>query len=340
MEALTLRKVSIGFGSDVGERPKYICGLCGQDIRSFDCPHFPLVRDAETGLLAFAWVKDAHLHEVSAVWAGATPGALIHVARAKHAAGLIPTEACDYLEELYQARIRGAVFRVEKEVALTEVTENEVVVEEAQEPDVVAEDVIESRADTEYECECIDCGHQMTTTEHCRDIECSECGGEMRRVERPGPGSSSVTDALGVVESQEMLLEADVEQESQQMLVASLREQLEVTSQERQSLTDELERLRPLAELGQQYQEDLIERAVQARVRAGLSGNLDAYREALASMSVEAVRGEIEAHESRVQAQFVAGRPTTHPVRQEAGTGDEPAPSRCGGPENYQVRRH
>lgn len=39
-----------------------------------------------------------------------------------------------------------------------------------------------------YECECIDCGYKMGSDEHCADIKCPKCGGEMRRVERPGPG--------------------------------------------------------------------------------------------------------------------------------------------------------
>lgn len=39
-----------------------------------------------------------------------------------------------------------------------------------------------------YTCECIDCGHKLETDEHCKDIKCPKCGGEMRRVERPGPG--------------------------------------------------------------------------------------------------------------------------------------------------------
>jgi len=41
-----------------------------------------------------------------------------------------------------------------------------------------------------YECECIECGHIEETSKHCKDIKCSECGGEMRRKERPGPGRS------------------------------------------------------------------------------------------------------------------------------------------------------
>jgi len=42
-----------------------------------------------------------------------------------------------------------------------------------------------------YECECLDCGYIMQTDQHCRDVKCPKCGGEMRRVERPGPGQRS-----------------------------------------------------------------------------------------------------------------------------------------------------
>ncbi len=46
----------------------------------------------------------------------------------------------------------------------------------------------EEYGEDEYVCECLDCGHIMETYEHCREIECPECGGEMRRSERPGIG--------------------------------------------------------------------------------------------------------------------------------------------------------
>ena len=39
-----------------------------------------------------------------------------------------------------------------------------------------------------YSCECLKCGHTMESKQHCRDIKCPECGGEMRRKERPGVG--------------------------------------------------------------------------------------------------------------------------------------------------------
>jgi len=43
----------------------------------------------------------------------------------------------------------------------------------------------------EFKCECIKCGYQMTSTKHCNDIKCPKCGGQMRRVGRPGPGQEA-----------------------------------------------------------------------------------------------------------------------------------------------------
>ena len=39
-----------------------------------------------------------------------------------------------------------------------------------------------------YNCECIACGHKLESEEHCANIKCPKCGGQMRRAERPGPG--------------------------------------------------------------------------------------------------------------------------------------------------------
>ena len=39
-----------------------------------------------------------------------------------------------------------------------------------------------------FTCECIECGHTMESEQHCADLKCPECGGQMRRKERPGPG--------------------------------------------------------------------------------------------------------------------------------------------------------
>jgi len=42
-----------------------------------------------------------------------------------------------------------------------------------------------------FECECIECGHKIKSEKHCKDLKCSECGGQMRRAGRPGPGQAS-----------------------------------------------------------------------------------------------------------------------------------------------------
>jgi len=46
-----------------------------------------------------------------------------------------------------------------------------------------------------YNCECLDCGHILKTSEHCNEVSCPECGGQMRRAERPGPGQRAAASS-------------------------------------------------------------------------------------------------------------------------------------------------
>jgi len=43
-------------------------------------------------------------------------------------------------------------------------------------------------------CECLDCGYKMISDNHCKDIKCPRCNGEMRRCDRPGVGKSIQKD--------------------------------------------------------------------------------------------------------------------------------------------------
>jgi len=45
-----------------------------------------------------------------------------------------------------------------------------------------------TKAEEKFLCECLECGHTIETEEHCIDLECPKCGGQMRRRERPGYG--------------------------------------------------------------------------------------------------------------------------------------------------------
>ena len=53
----------------------------------------------------------------------------------------------------------------------------------------------EAAKEDTFKCECIECGHKLTSKKHCSEIKCPECGGEMRREERPGPGKSEQSKA-------------------------------------------------------------------------------------------------------------------------------------------------
>jgi len=46
-----------------------------------------------------------------------------------------------------------------------------------------------------YQCECIECSYKMESDKHCNELKCPECGGQMRRAERPGPGQAEKMQA-------------------------------------------------------------------------------------------------------------------------------------------------
>ena len=66
------REVSVRFGGPLTECR---CDLCGNDVFSLECMHLPGMRF--DGVLATATVENAQLAEVSGVWSGSNPSALI-----------------------------------------------------------------------------------------------------------------------------------------------------------------------------------------------------------------------------------------------------------------------
>ena len=86
--------------------------------------------------------------------------------------------------------------------------------------EILKSDFIENTVEIEkveekakYDCECIDCGYKMTSDKHCKEIKCPECGGTMRRVERPGPGEDSkILETRKEVEESIEKNDADVEE--------------------------------------------------------------------------------------------------------------------------------
>jgi hypothetical protein len=103
------RDVSIGFYGG-----RFICSICGNDMMDWrNCSHWPgREYDVETEnddsskttrkVMATADVEDAHLAEVSSVYKGATPGAVILKAQRAAEAQELPVDVARFLEQRYR----------------------------------------------------------------------------------------------------------------------------------------------------------------------------------------------------------------------------------------------
>jgi len=61
---------------------------------------------------------------------------------------------------------------------------------------ILFEPASEKSEKASYTCECIECSHTVETNKHCKDLKCSECGGQMRRKGRPGPGQKNTEKVM------------------------------------------------------------------------------------------------------------------------------------------------
>jgi hypothetical protein len=111
-----VRDVSIGFYGG-----QFICSICGRDMLSdWDCWHYPgmqySVKDdsgkkTDEKVLCTADVEDAHLSEVSAVYDGATPGAVILKAQRDAQEGRIRPDLARQLETRYRIHLPDRTVR-------------------------------------------------------------------------------------------------------------------------------------------------------------------------------------------------------------------------------------
>jgi DNA-directed RNA polymerase subunit RPC12/RpoP len=118
----------------------------------------------------------------------------------------------------------------------------------------------EIKEESSFECECIECGHTVTSEQHCKDVKCEKCGGQMRRKDRPGPGTAedlnnkAIDDKTKDKERAEELkkLQEEKEKESAEIMdeikklqeeIAELKVKLESVEGEKSSLTTEKDEL-------------------------------------------------------------------------------------------------
>lgn len=112
MDAGVISDVSIGFKP--GEGFAMLCSECGEDIRTWDCYHLPGevipahlnsegVQQPERTVIG--WVHNARLSEVSAVYDGSTPSAMILKAQRGLAEGFCQPAAVIALERRYKIQV-------------------------------------------------------------------------------------------------------------------------------------------------------------------------------------------------------------------------------------------
>lgn len=112
-----------------------------------------------------------------------------------------------------------------------------------------------------FDCECVDCGHKMKSEKHCNDLKCPECGGQMRRAGRPGPGQK------GQEQNQEV---GKMGIELKDVTLEQLRQERPELATELESVATQAERTRTLeivkagqTEFAKMGMEPLIEEAIE-----------------------------------------------------------------------------
>lgn len=111
-----IRDVSIGFKA--GEGFRFTCSICRESIWSWDCEHllgkeYELATDTDDDptdgesrkVICTAWVENARLSEVSGVYDGATPEAMIVKATRELRAGRLSPDDKRFLEQAYRIHL-------------------------------------------------------------------------------------------------------------------------------------------------------------------------------------------------------------------------------------------
>jgi len=108
MKAALVRDVSVGFhGGDI------ICDICGNSFYDWrSCDHWPGVEytvgdEGDEKVTSTFTIDDASLSEVSGVYDGATPGAMIDRARWQVEKGVMSPRAAIFLERRYRINLPG-----------------------------------------------------------------------------------------------------------------------------------------------------------------------------------------------------------------------------------------
>lgn len=262
VETRTARDVSVGFHGG-----KWICDICGGDYFSYSsCSHYGGIHyeihheGGESELVVCTiGIDDAHLSEVSSVFDGATPGAMIRKAQAGVRDGQLKGEALAFLEQRYRTPLLS----------------------------------------TPNNWRGVDVPHKQT-------------GDGTGRASDENPAANG-RNSLG--DSTMKTVELDVAAIRTALGVGHEGNPIETADEALQLLREagqELNRLRPLADDGRAYRDDLVAQALAEGVRAQGEGfPQETYRALLADSSLDHIKQIRDQFAAQAAKQLPTGRQTT-----------------------------
>jgi hypothetical protein len=299
VKAGLVRDVSVGFYGG-----RFTCDLCKLDYFSWDCPHIAGVEyelneeeGSQKNIIATVAIHDAMLSEISAVYDGATPGAAILKAQQELEHGRLKESDRNLLESRYRVSLRDVnkIYapgrpergknKMEEDVNEMEEIEAESAPEDLQVELGAGPEGTAAEAVVELEAEDL----QLETAadldgEDTEDLD----AGEMARVRfvMAQAGAKDVRD-LG-----DMIVD----------------------------LRSEVERLRPLADLGTAYKADLIEQAIEEGIRAqGEIFPAETYRGMLEVATIDAIKTIRDQFRKTAGERFPGGR-VTEVIKEKEGS--------------------
>lgn len=287
-----IQDVSIGFYG--GE---FRCAICGRDMLwDWDCMHVPGLkyqRADKTGEdLAFAWVENAHLAEVSAVYDGATPGAAILKAQREAEEGRLTERG----RQLIEARYRVALPLQRVQVASSELRVAGGI-DGGGSPKTIA-------------------GAQAPATQDKKERVGMSIRDQVVWNGDEGALNRSALEGLlatheGWEVEQKRLQDALAAAQAEAARIQELEQRATSAEAARAQAQAEIDQLRPMARDGEQYRQDLVAQALAEGVRA-LGEHFDAgtYQGLLQGASLDVIKRMRDDWQRQADAVFGGGRVT------------------------------
>lgn len=298
IESGVVRDVSVGFHGG-----RWVCDLCHQPYfgHGSACNHiagweYEIERDGKPAReVCTVAIHDAELSEVSLVYDGATPGAMILKAEQEARAGRLSPAMVRQLERQYRVKLPGGAGEA-RALPVTTASTADVVISPGEvdgERAMEEEEVIEGADEVVVDGAGTDAGND----------EARAAIAEIREVlaESAAPGGVTLVAA-----------------------VRWLNEQLAVAVGERDRALGQVAELQPLADQGRAFREELVNQAVAEGVRAmGEAFPEETYRGMLGNAPLEHIRQVRDTFAAQAAERFPGGRQTRdrnegkEPIRQQ-----------------------